>query len=117
VLGESHSIRSAYTNDRDPRFIYAQELNAFASNISPGVLLGISTSGSATNVIAAATLAKAYQFTTIAFTGPDGGTLAAMSDIAIRTPAAPAATWRVQENQQCLYHALCLMLEAHFASA
>lgn len=116
VLGESHSIRSAYANDRDPRFIYAQELNAFASHITPGVLLAISTSGNAANVIAAATLAKAYQFTTIALTGPDGGRLAELADILLRTPADPPVTWCIQENQQPLYHALCLMLEAHFAS-
>ena len=29
VLGESHSLRSAYENDREGRFSYAQELNSF----------------------------------------------------------------------------------------
>ena len=29
VLGESHSLRSAYENDRDPLLHYAQELNAY----------------------------------------------------------------------------------------
>ena len=114
VLGESHSLRSAYANDRDPQFIYAQELNAFAGHIRPGILLAISTSGSAANVIAAVTLARAYQFTTIALTGPNGGRLAQLADIPLRTPAEPATTWRIQENQQPLYHGLCLMLEAYF---
>ena len=116
VLGESHSLRSAYANDRDPQLIYAQELNAFASHIRPGVLLGISTSGNAGNVLAAATLARAYEFTTIALTGPDGGRLAQLADIPLRTPADPATTWRIQENQQPLYHGLCLMLEAYFGA-
>lgn len=115
VLGESHSLRSAYANDRNPQYIYAQELNAFAAHIRPGILLGISTSGNAANVIAAVTLARAYQLTTIAFTGPDGGRLVELADIPLRTPSDPATTWRIQENQQPLYHGLCLMLEAYFA--
>ena len=116
VLGESHSLRSAYANDRDPVYSYAQELNAFAAHVSPGILLAISTSGNAANVIAAAALARAYQLTTIAFTGPDGGRLAELADIPLRTPATPPTTWLIQENQQTLYHALCLMIEAYFGA-
>ena len=112
VLGESHSLRSAYENDREGTFGYAQELNAFAERIKPGVLLGISTSGNADNVIAAMTLAKAYGLRVISFTGFDGGQMAKMADIAWRAPG--DTTPDVQENQVPLYHALCKMIEAHF---
>jgi len=125
VLGESHSLRSAYENDRDPILSYAQELYSFAPlhNINkhaqedlsmppvPGVFMGISTSGNAENVIASMTLAQANQFTTISFTGPAGGALAQLADIAWRVPG--DSTAEIQENQVPLYHALCRMIEIH----
>ena len=112
VLGESDSLRSAYENDKDPHLAYAQELNSFAPYLASGVLLGISTSGSAKNVIAATLLAKAYGIVTIGFTGPNGGELARLADIPWQTVG--ETTPDIQENQLPLYHALCKMLEAHF---
>ena len=115
VLGESHSLRSAFENDVDPILHYAQELHAFAAHIKLGVFMGISTSGTAKNVIAAATLAKALGLTVIAFTGPAPGApgLADLADIALKTPTGTNPS-EVQELQLPLYHCLCLLIEAHF---
>jgi len=110
VLGESHSIRSAYENDREPKFAFAQELNSFAGSIKKGVFLGISTSGNAENVIAAMTLANAYNLTTISFTGPDGGKLAKLADLAWHAPG--DSTAEIQEHQVILYHRMCRQIEA-----
>ncbi|MBN1764808.1 MAG: SIS domain-containing protein [Sedimentisphaerales bacterium] len=112
VLGESHSLRSAFENDCDAELSYAQELNAFAGHIPGGLLFGISTSGNARNVIAAMTLARAYGMTTVSFTGQDGGRIAKLADIAWRVPG--YTTHEIQENQIPLYHALCLMVELYF---
>ena len=112
VLGESGSLSSAYANDRDPKYVYAQELNSFAAHIKPGVFLGISTSGNAGNVNVAMTLAKAYQMTTIAFTGSNGGQLARQADITWKMPE--NETYKIQELQLRFYHVLCLMVEARF---
>ncbi len=112
VLGESHSIRSAYENDRDPVYSYAQELLSFAGHGRPGVLMGISTSGNAKNVTAAILTAKACGLVTIGFTGPGGGRLAEIADIPWRVPG--KNTPEIQENQVVLYHALCRMVEGHF---
>ncbi len=112
VLGESHSIRSAYENDRDPVYSYAQELLSFAGHGQPGVLMGISTSGNAKNVTAALRVAKACGLATIGFTGPGGGRLAEIADIAWRVPG--KNTPEIQENQVVLYHALCRMVEGYF---
>jgi len=112
VLGESHSLRSAFANDRDAALIYAQELNSFAPFVKGGIVLGISTSGSARNVLAALKLAQAYGMATISFTGPDGGKLAQIADVALKVPG--ESTAQIQENQQPLYHALCRMLELRF---
>lgn len=109
VLGESHGLRSAFENDKSAEFSYAQELNSFIRWIKAGVWLGISTSGNAKNVLAAAALAKAYGLTTIGFTGPDGGQLAPQVEIPWRVPGDRTAT--IQENQQVLYHTLCRMIE------
>jgi D-sedoheptulose 7-phosphate isomerase len=113
VLGESHSLRSAFENDRDPVLHYAQELHAFAAHIKRGVFLGLSTSGDAQNVYAAMTLAAALDLTTISFTGPAGGKLAEIADIDWRTPAGTNPS-EIQEEQLPLYHALCLMIEANY---
>ena len=112
VLGESHSLRSAFANDTHSQVSYAQELNSFAAHIKSGVLMGISTSGNSRNVNAAMTLARAYRFTTISFTGPAGGEAAQLADIGWRVPG--GSTAEIQENQAPLYHGLCRMIEAHF---
>ncbi|RPJ43894.1 MAG: SIS domain-containing protein [Chloroflexi bacterium] len=87
---------------------FAQELYALAR---PGdVLMGISTSGNAQNVRYAASVAHALQMTVLSLTGPEGGPLADLADIAVRAPGTdtPAIQgWHIQ-----LYHTLCDMLEA-----
>ena len=113
VLGESHGLRSAFENDCIPTFTYAQELNSFAAHIRPGVLLGISTSGNAQNVISAVILAQAHQMATIALTGPHGGRLAEIAQISLRVPVAKSCPADVQEHHLPVYHALCRMVEAH----
>jgi len=111
VLGANPSLASAVANDAPDRDVnLAQELLALAR---PGdVLLGISTSGNARNVIYAAQTARALGLTVIALTGEDGGRLATLADVAIRVPA--RRTDRVQELHVQCYHALCEMLEIEF---
>lgn len=112
VLGESHSLRSAYENDRNPIYTYAQELNSFLCRIKDGIFCGISTSGNAKNVIAAMSVAKAYGIPTISFTGPGGGKLAEMADFSLKVPGENTAN--IQENQIIVYHLLCRMIEIYF---
>jgi phosphoheptose isomerase len=111
VLGANASLSSAVANDMPDRDVnLAQELLALAR---PGdVLLGISTSGNARNVVRAAQTARALGLTVIALTGEGGGRLAGLADVAIRAPA--RRTDRVQELHIHLYHALCEMLETEF---
>lgn len=107
----SHSaLTTAYCNDVDPRYVYAQQLLGFGK---PGdVFLGISTSGNSENVINAAVLAKAYGLSVLALTGKSGGALSAISDMAIRVPE--IETYKIQELHLPIYHCICLMLEEHF---
>ncbi|MFQ6047758.1 MAG: SIS domain-containing protein [Phycisphaerae bacterium] len=112
VLGESHSLRSAYANDRRAEFCYAQELLGLVYRRPEGVLMGISTSGNARDVVAATSLARACRLSTIGLTGPGGGQLADLAEVAIRAPGSSVA--EIQQNHLCLYHSLCRMIEAHF---
>lgn len=108
-LGTNPALMSAIANDNPLRDIgFAQELYALAR---PGdILLGISTSGKAQNVLYAVSTAHALNMPVIALTGPEGQPLASRADIAIRAPGQDTPeiqSWHIQ-----LYHALCDMLEA-----
>jgi len=109
VLGFNHSLNSAILNDSQRyEMQYAQELYVFGK---PGdILLSISTSGNALNVLYAVSTAKALGMQTVGMTGNDGGKLAGSVDIAIKTPA--MMTYHVQEQHSIIYHALCAMVEA-----
>ncbi len=111
VLGANLALASAVQNDfAVDRLGYAQELLALAR---PGdVLLGLSTSGNAENVLHAVSLARALGVASVIFTGQDGGRIAPLADVALCAPARGARP--VQELHQPLYHALCTMLEMHF---
>ena len=79
----------------------------------PGdVLIGISTSGNAKNVMYAMTVAKALGMKTIGLTGQDGGALKREADVSVVVPE--TETFKIQELHLPVYHALCLMLEERF---
>jgi D-sedoheptulose 7-phosphate isomerase len=107
----SHSgLITAVANDTDAHLIYAQQVIGFGK---PGdVLLGISTSGNALNVLDAAITARAIGMSVIGLTGATGGKLKAFCDILINVPE--KRTSLVQELHLPVYHALCIMIENHF---
>ena len=104
------ALFTAFCNDVDPALVYAQQVLALGK---PGdVLLGISTSGNAQNVAAAAKVARALGIPVIGLAGEKGGMLAALADIAVRVPE--TETYRVQELHLPVYHCLCAAVEEHF---
>lgn len=111
TLGVNPTIGSAVDNDFAERSMsVAQELNALGR--SGDVLLAISTSGKARNLLYAAETARAKGITTILLTGPGESPLSNAADLAIHAPG--ERTDRIQENHILLYHCLCEMLEKHF---
>lgn len=110
-LGLSGSLVSAIWNDSDvPNIHYAQELYVMGR---PGdVLLAISTSGTARNLLYAMAAARTIGVRTIGLTGPDGGDVARLADAALRLPG--GSTRHVQEAHLVCYHLLCLAVEAAF---
>ncbi len=102
--------RSAILNDSGAELDCAQLLSALGR--SGDVLVAISTSGNAANVCHAARVARAMGLTVVALTGPDGGTLAGLSDVHV--PAPGTTTADVQENHLPIYHAICRAVERGF---
>lgn len=110
ALTNHAALSSAFANDVDGVLSYAQQVNGYGR---PGdVLLGISTSGNAENVMYAAVTAKAKGMKVLALTGKDGGKLGRIADTAIIVPE--KETYKIQELHLPVYHALCLMLEERF---
>lgn len=111
VLGLNPSFKTAVENDIWlPNVAFAQEL--FALGRKEDLLLALSTSGNAQNVLYAVSTAKAIGMQTIGLTGQFGGELVRQADLAIQAPE--LATKRIQENHQQIYHTLCSMVEAHY---
>jgi D-sedoheptulose 7-phosphate isomerase len=104
------SLLSAIANDTAADMVYAQQVYAYGRE--GDVLIGISTSGNARNVIHAMQVAHALGLHTIGLTGPVGGALKPLCDICIcvRAESTPA----VQERHLPIFHVLCAMLEEEF---
>lgn len=110
ALSGAPALTTAFCNDVDPHLTFAQQVMGYAK---PGdVFLGISTSGNAQNVAAAAMVAKGLGLTVLGLTGRDGGRLKELADVAVVVPY--SETYQIQERHLPVYHALCLMVEAHF---
>ena len=104
------SLSTAFANDVDPHLTFAQLVWGLGK---PGeVLIGISTSGNASNVCAAMETAKAKNMIRVGLTGQSGGKLAALTDLCLKVPA--SETYRIQELHIPIYHCLSLMLEDEF---
>ena len=106
------ALRTAVANDIDPTLEFAQLVMALGR---PGSLfVGLSTSGNAGNVCAAAEVARARGLKVLGLTGEGGGRLADLCDLCLRVPA--TRTLEVQELHLPIYHTLCLLIEDEFFS-
>ena len=104
------ALNTAFCNDEDTELIYAQAVLGLANEND--ILIGISTSGNAKNVNAAAKVAKGLGIKVVSLTGKSGGALADLADIAIKAPE--TETFKVQELHLPIYHCLCACVEEHF---
>ena len=106
ALTTDTSLLTAYANDVDFSGVFARQVQALGR---PGdVLLGISTSGSSRNVVAAVDEARRGGLRVITLTG-ERGDLAGMGDVAIRVPA--TSTAHIQEAHLAIEHILCHVVE------
>ncbi len=104
------ATRSAFANDCNEEYAYAQLVLGLAR--PEDVVIGITTSGNARNVLHALTTARALGAKTLALTGGTGGKVLPLADVAIVAPA--SEVYLIQELHLPIYHCLCLMLEEEF---
>lgn len=110
AVGGHHALTSAFGNDVAWEMAMAQQVYGFGA---PGdVLLAISTSGNAKNLLYAADVARAKGMRVVALSGKTGGALASAADAAVIVPL--NETYQIQELHLPVYHAFCLQLEEHF---
>ncbi len=110
ALLNNTSLETAYINDVEADMVFAQQLFGYAEK--GDILLAISTSGDAKNILYAAKTMKAIGGYIVGLTGKDGGDLAALCDTCIKVDK--SLVYEIQELHQPIYHTLCLMLEDHF---
>ncbi len=111
ALGFNGSLKTAVENDSPLRDVaFAQE--AYGLLGPNDVLIGISTSGNAVNCLMALAVTKAVGATAVSLTGPKGGKMAGIADIAIKAPG--DSTKVIQEAHIAIYHTTCAMIEAHY---
>ncbi len=109
-LNAHSALVSAIANDTDASLVYAQQVAAYG--IKDDIIIGISTSGNASNVVDALITAKAKGLITIGITGTTGGKMKQYCDVLINLPETRTAL--VQELELPVYHTLCLIVENHF---
>jgi len=110
ALTTDTSVLTSLANDYSYDIVFSRQLEGLGKK--GDVAFGISTSGKSRNVIKAFEAAKLKGMVTVAFTGGDGGPVAAMADMRIIVPS--KVTARVQESHSALFHAMCEVVEDAF---
>ena len=104
------SLTTAYMNDKNPDFTFAQQLSVWGKK--GDVLLTLSTSGNSRKCVYASHVAKAKGMQVVFLGGGTGGKLKDIADASIIVPE--KETYKVQELHLPVYHCLCAMLEEEF---
>ncbi|MEI8093872.1 MAG: SIS domain-containing protein [Spirochaetales bacterium] len=107
ALTEQSALLSASGNDQGFDLMFAQQVVGYGR--AGDVLVAISTSGKAANVLAAVRTARALGLRVVAFSGPTGGPLAPLADVAVLVNA--PNTPEIQLGHLAAYHALCAEVE------
>ncbi|MEW6171227.1 MAG: D-sedoheptulose 7-phosphate isomerase [Candidatus Omnitrophota bacterium] len=106
-LTTNTSTLTALSNDYGYDIVFSRQIEALANKND--IVIGISTSGKAKNVIQAIKIAKKNRIKTIALTGGNGGELARISDISLVVPS--NITARIQETHILIGHIICELVE------
>ncbi|MEK9140458.1 MAG: D-sedoheptulose 7-phosphate isomerase [Nitrospirota bacterium] len=96
-------------NDYGYEELFARQVRAHGR--TGDVAIGISTSGNSPNVLKGVAAARDGGLTTIAWTGANGGKLAALVEYPFIVPS--TVTSRIQESHITLGHVLCELVEDH----
>jgi D-sedoheptulose 7-phosphate isomerase len=113
ALTTDTSVITSIANDFSYEQVFVRQIQALGR--VHDVAFAISTSGRSPNVLEALAEARRRQMTTIAMVGSQTDGVAAVADIVIAVPA--ESTARVQEAHRTAMHAICELIEDHFADA
>lgn len=108
-LTSQSALLTAFSNDVDPDFIFAQQVVGYSRNSPQDVLIALSTSGNSINIANAAKVAKSLGLKVISLTGANESELSRISTICIKAPE--VETYKVQEYHLPIYHYICMELE------
>lgn len=108
ALSTDTSVLTAIGNDFGYDQIFEKQVRGLGRK--GDVLIGISTSGNAANVLRAVEAARSMGILTVGITGGKGGKLAGQVDRVICV-ASTASTPRIQEGHQVIIHSLCERIE------
>ena len=106
-LAAHSALLTAVVNDLGGEYIYAQQTAIYGRK--GDVLLGISTSGNAKDVLYAGLVARAKGMKTSALTGANGGEMEKQFEIILRADA--KTTEDIQDIHSVIYHAICACVE------
>jgi len=107
TLTSNTSSLTAIGNDYSFDMVFARQLEALGH--AGDVAVGISTSGTSSNVVRAMKCARSKGMITAALTGKTGGALLSQVDYCIRIPS--DSTPRIQEAHILTGHILCEIIE------
>jgi D-sedoheptulose 7-phosphate isomerase len=111
ALTTNTSILTAVANDYGYKEIFSKQIEGLAQE--GDLVIGISTSGNAKNVIVGINKAKEIGLKTIALTGCDGGELSKIADLSLIVPS--NVTARIQESHITIGHIICELVEKHLS--
>jgi len=107
ALTTNTSVITSIANDYGYEEVFSRQIESIASDND--IVVGISTSGNARNVITGLLEAKKLSLKTVALTGSGGGEMAAISNVALVVPSANTA--RIQEAHIVIGHIICELVE------
>jgi D-sedoheptulose 7-phosphate isomerase len=111
ALSTDTSVLTCIGNDYGFDDIFARQVEGLVKKND--CLWAFSTSGSSSNIIKAAELAKKRGVKVIAFTGRKNSKLGKISDVCLCADA--EKSFATQEIHQIAYHIICGLVEKHFA--
>jgi len=106
-LTTNTSNLTSIANDYGYEEVFSRQIEALAAEND--VIIAISTSGNASNVISGILEGKKRNITTIALTGGSGGELVPLADMSLVVPSENTA--RIQEAHSVIGHILCEIAE------
>lgn len=110
ALSTDTSVLTAISNDYSYDYVFSRQVRALGKK--GDVVLGISTSGRAKNILEAFKEAQELRIKTVLLTGATETDIAKYSNIVIKAPS--NSTPRIQEMHLLIEHILCEMVENYF---